>query len=100
MKKRYEKPNAIDLSGRSASGQVRPLACMSGSSVSPITCSIGSLDTACYTGSSGSTYGSDCIPGTAAAPSASCLPGTSATYECAAGNSPVYSGSCTVGPSN
>lgn len=97
---RYEKPIAMNLSARAASGQ-GPLACIAGNVVTPPGgCTMGSTDAACYTGTGGITLPADCLPGTGAGPYASCLAGNGANWECAAGASPVYGGTCTVGPSN
>ena len=97
---RYEKPIVMDLNARAASGQV-PLACIAGGGVTPPGgCVPGSNDAACYAGTGGTEYSGDCIPGVSAGPDASCLAGNAADWECAAGVTPVYSGACTVGPSN
>jgi hypothetical protein len=98
-KAKYEKPIALDLSGRAAAGQ-KPLACITGNGVVAITCFDGGNDAACYTGTVGLPVPEDCRPGTSP-DGATCVPGTSASaYECAGGSGPLYPGSCTAGPSH
>ena len=95
----YERPIVLALGKRAASGQVTPLACISGSSVPYMGCSAGSNDTACSSGTGGIIYPEDCVSGAAASSSYSCVSGGTAGYECATGTSATYSGSCTTGPS-
>jgi hypothetical protein len=98
---RYEKPVVMELNERALSG-TGSLACQSGPVVSPTSaCNTGSLDVACYAGGGGTFDTADCRAGSDATVGAgSCLSGGTAGYECAAGSSPVYVRSCTVGPSN
>lgn len=96
---RYQKPSLVDLNSITASGYVP--ACLPGTTVATMDCSVGGTDTACYSGSGGIAYEGDCIAG--AAPNTpgtgSCLSGGTTGYECASGSVPLHAGTCTVGPS-